>query len=772
MSPDATRRRFLERAGLGALALAAGCSGRPESDTPTDVATPADGTDSTNGPETDGDDRTETPVPVEPLDGSWASYRADAANAGAVPDPGPADDPVERWRFAPATGAPATAAAALDGAVAYATETGVGVARAVADGGVRWRRPLPEVASVDPVAVGGTVAFVASGRLVGLAADTGAERWSIELEGSVQGLSATGDRLVAATDREVAALAPAEETVRWRHTVDGTVATPPGTAADAGIVAVGLSSGAVLAVGAEGGDDDAATGTERWRYDLGSATLSPAVAADRVYAATEDRLVALDTAGNRVWGFDPRLPIAGGPVVAPGVVYLSTVTDDAAPPTDRGGSGGDGDDGAEGTSTPTPTAMPTDTLFLAATVHALSAADGTTRWETRVRDTYNFTSGAPAAIPLSAADEDRLLADIGGDVVAFDADDGDRLWTATGSGTGRPPAIVDGVVSAGPVGVGLPDGTERWAVRTGTAGVSAPTAVGNAVYVGSDDRYLYALSATDGAVRWAARTDGRIRSSPVVDPESGTVYVGTQTGSLYAFAAADGTEAWRTGLGGQVQPPTLWDGTLFLGVFSPTLYAVDAADGSVRWRAERPDPFLAGVPAVADGTVVAGNNGEIAAFDAADGTELWSASYGEDMLVQSTPVIADGRAFVNLGDALRAFDLADGTELWSLSTGGANRPPVVRDGTVYAPTESGVVAAAAADGTRQFGVGTGSPAVALGDGTVYAATERAVSAVDATTGDRLWRDRLPARTVPVPADEFLFVGDDSGRLRAIGPDPT
>jgi outer membrane protein assembly factor BamB len=771
MPSDTSRRRFLERAGLGALALAAGCSGRSDPDTSTDVATPTDGTDPTDGPETDGDDRTETPVPVDPLDGSWASYRADAANAGAVPDPGPSDEPVECWRFAPATGAATTAAVQLEGAVAYATETGVGVARAVADGGVRWRRPLPDVASVDPVAVGGTVAFVASGRLVGLAADTGAERWSIGLDGSVQGLSSTGDRLVAATDREVVALAPTEGTVRWRHTVDGTVVTPPGAAGDAGIVAVGLSSGAVLAVEAraEGDGDGAAAGTERWRYDLGSATLPPAVAADRVYAATEDRLVAVDHDGNRVWSYDPRLPIAGPPVAALGGVYLSTLTDDAAPPTDRGGVDESGD--GETDDTPTPTPVPTDTLFLAATVHALSAADGTTRWETRVRDTYNFTSGAPVEIPLTVAGEDRLLADVGGDLIAFDAGAGDRLWTAAGAGTGRPPAVVGAVVSSGPVGVTLPNGTERWAVRTGTAGVSAPTVVGNAVYVGSDDRYLYALSAADGDVRWAVRTDGRIRSSPVVDPESGTVYAGTQSGSLYAFGAADGTEVWRTDLGGQVQPPTLWNKTLYLGVFSPTLYAVDAADGTVRWRTERSDPFLAGVPAVADGTVVAGKNGELAAFDAADGTELWSASYGEDMLVQSTPAIADGRAFVNLGDALRAFDLADGTELWSLTTGGATRPPVVRDGTVYAPSESGVVAADAADGTRQFGVGTGSPAVALGDGTVYAATDRAVSAVDAATGDRLWRDLLPARTVTVPADEFLFVGDDSGRLRAFGPDP-
>jgi outer membrane protein assembly factor BamB len=743
-----TRRRFLERVGVATLALAAGCSTQPETD-----GQSTDGTAPTPTAEPSADP-TPTPTPVGPLEGSWRSYRADAANTAAVDASGPRELPATYWKFVTATGRPTTAAVGVGGAAVYATDTPALVARDAVDGSVRWRRPLPGAATADPVAVDGTGAVAADGTLVGFAADSGADRWSSTLDGPVQGLTTAEGRIVAATDGAVVGLSASEGTVQWRHAVEGRVATPPEAAG--GTVAVGLASGDVVALRA-GTDDEA--GTPRWRTTVAAVpAFAPAVTTEQVYVATETDVTALDTAtGERAWTV--AFPAAGAPVATEAAVYVTALNDDAAPPESDAGSGA-------GTTTATP--PPTDTMYLAVQVESLAPADGSTQWRARLRDTYNFTSGPPATVPLAVAGE-RVVVDVGGDLTAFDAA-GTERWSAPGAGTGSPPAAVGDVVSSGLAGVVTEDGHVRWRFEAGAAAISDPVVVGNDVYVGSDDQYLYALTANTGDPRWVARTDGRIRSSPAVDDD--TAYVGTDTGSLYAFDRTDGTERWRTEIGGQVQPPTLWEGTLYVGTFSPTVYAVDAADGTREWTTTRDDPFLTGVPAVADGVVVAGNNGDLRGFDAADGTELWAQSPGGDgMAVQSTPAIADGRVFVNLGDAVRAFELADGSELWSVRTGGSNRPPVVDDGTVYASGENGLVAVEAATGSRQWRTdGTRRLDLTVGAEAIFAVGDDRLFAIDRATGDSLWGESgLPGRTAPVPAGELLFVGDDAGRLRALGP---
>ena len=55
------------------------------------------------------------------------------------------------------------------------------------------------------------------------------------------------------------------------------------------------------------------------------------------------------------------------------------------------------------------------------------------------------------------------------------------------------------------------------------------------VYVGSVDKYLYALDAGSGELRWWYRTGDAVVSSPAV--VDGVVYVGSGDGYLYAVSA-------------------------------------------------------------------------------------------------------------------------------------------------------------------------------------------------------------------------------------------
>ncbi|MEF8869493.1 MAG: PQQ-binding-like beta-propeller repeat protein [Haloarculaceae archaeon] len=743
------RRGFLALLGAGAGLGLAGCSGDPrDTDPEGSVPSPAPTDSSPVGPP-------DAPSNVPPLDGSWESHRHDAGNTAATDDPGPAAEPTEVWRraTATATGEPATSPAATGDAFFVPTRSGVLYARAADDGAVRWSIAPTAGTEVAPVASDGTVVLAAGDGLLGLAVDSGEERWTAAVDGTVTGLATTGDGVVAATGSGLTAVAAADGAERWRHRVDGTISTPP--ASGGATVAVGRSSGAVLAV-------DTETGERRWRASVGTEVgLAPAVGDAAVYVGAGSRLVALEEGnGSERWTFGTAHPIAAPPVPVDGAVCLATLDGDA-----ESGRTGTAPPGADGT--PTPTAA--DVRWLAADVVAVSPGDGSERWRAEETARYSFTSGPPASLPLAAAG-DRVFLVVGDELIAYDAATGGTVWSVTADAV--TPAVADGVVSTGRVGVDVSDGSVRWRFRTGGGIGASPAVVGNTAYVGSDDQYLYALAANAGTVDWAVPTDGMVRASPVVGDDA--VYVGTTNGSLYAFDRADGTERWRAGIGGQVQSPALDDGTLYVGTFSRTLFALDAADGSERWRTEVDgERFVALTLSVSGESVFGGANGDLRAFDAADGSERWRVTADREV-VQSTPVAARGTVFVNMGDSLRAFDAEDGSERWSRSTGGAHESPALHDDTVYASGDGSVYALDAADGTERWRTGVGDDlALAVGSEAVYGLSfDTPVLALDRSDGSVRWRQRgFVGTTAPALAGEYLFVGDDTGRVRAIGPTP-
>lgn len=685
------------------------------------------------------------------LDGSWESYQHDAASTGSTDDPGPVAEPSERWRRTTLTGGPATSPAAVNGAFVVVARSGAVYALEAADGSVRWRGARTVETNIAPVALDGTVVVADGETLVGIGSETGETRWTVDLDGTPVELAAADGRIVAATGREIVGVASGVGTVQWRRSVDGSVTT---VGAGDGTIAVSLSSGSVLGL-------DAGSGRDRWRESIGGKpTFAPAVGNGRVYLVRGSRLVALDgPSGDEVWTHETAYPIATSPAVTGEAVYLSTVNEEAEPKTPAPSADG------------TPTPHPTDTLWFGADVRALAPADGHTLWRSTVTDTYNFTSGPPEMFPIVATD-DRVIVCLNGTLHAYDATTGGQAWSAPAGG--RAPAVTDGVVSTGHVGIDLAGGARTWRFRTGDSVISAPAVVGNTVYVGSDDNHLYALEATTGTPEWAARTDDIIRAAPAVGDDA--VYVGTINGTLYALDRADGTELWRSTLGGDIRAPTLHDGTLYVGNFSRTLFALDAADGTEAWRTTvESDRFVALEVAVADGAVYAGTNGDLRAFETADGTTRWSVLVGDDARVQSPPVAADGRVYVNIGDAVRAYDTADGTEVWTHSiAGNANDPPVVNDGVVYASSDEAVHAVDAADGTEQWQtpVGNTLKMAATGDAVYGWGLDTPLVALDPDDGSWLWQTGgFEPRSPLAVAGDYLFVGDNSGSVRALGPTP-
>ena len=81
----------------------------------------------------------------------------------------------------------------------------------------------------------------------------------------------------------------------------------------------------------------------------------------------------------------------------------------------------------------------------------------------------------------------------------------------------------------------LEPGTLIWEFEA-EGDVSSSPAIGSdgTVYVGSDDKKLYALNGANGAKKWEFQTGGWVRSSPAIGSD-GIIYVGSNDKKLYAI---------------------------------------------------------------------------------------------------------------------------------------------------------------------------------------------------------------------------------------------
>ncbi|HEX6798013.1 MAG TPA: PQQ-binding-like beta-propeller repeat protein [Ktedonobacterales bacterium] len=169
-------------------------------------------------------------------------------------------------------------------------------------------------------------------------------------------------------------------------------------------------------------------------------------------------------------------------------------------------------------------------------------------------------------------------------------------------------------------------GPEIWRADTGatkaqqlkksdTYYVSAtPTIASSVIYVGSQDNFVYALDAGTGARLWSFPTNGPITySSPVI--ANGVLYVGSNDNNLYALNARSGRLVWQYATGGQINgTPTLASGVVYAGSYDQYVHAVDATSGKLIRKYNAGGQVFA-QPVVAEGVLyVVTGNGWVLAF--------------------------------------------------------------------------------------------------------------------------------------------------------------
>jgi outer membrane protein assembly factor BamB len=258
----------------------------------------------------------------------------------------------------------------------------------------------------------------------------------------------------------------------------------------------------------------------------------------------------------------------------------------------------------------------------------------------------------------------------------------------------------------------------KWKFKTDAAVISTPAVIDGTAYFGSNDHFVYAVNAADGAQRWKFKTGSRVTSSPAV--YNGRVYFASYDGNIYALDAKSGELRWKFASEGErrftgrhlhgsepagesmpdpfdfyLSSPTIDADTVYIGSGDGNIYALDAASGALRWKF-RTSNVVHASPAVANDTVYIGSwDSYFYAIDAKSGQQRWRFKTGEDheianqVGIQSSAVIADGVVYFGCRDSnLYALDAASGAKEWAYSNKGSwvISTPIAMDGTVYFAT--------------------------------------------------------------------------------------
>lgn len=302
--------------------------------------------------------------------------------------------------------------------------------------------------------------------------------------------------------------------------------------------------------------------------------------------------------------------------------------------------------------------------------------------------------------------------------------------------------LIPGPLAAQPTTppAGGPIAKPTWIFKTGAAIWSSPVAADKTVYFGSNDGFIYALSARNGKLVWRFKTGDRVMGRLTVDrghlyalsddgylykldrrsarmtwkfdthggavardlpsPKSqaydyltsaaavanGTVYIGSADKRLYAVDAETGHEKWHFDTGGIVRSiPAVSDGLIFTGSFDHNIYALDARTGALRWKYDTHREVVSS-PLVVDGTVYLGSRcADLFALDAATGKIKWKYFYWSSW-VESSARMLNGILYIGSSDyqQLLAIDALNGKRRWNINLNGSVwSTPAVTNQNVY-----------------------------------------------------------------------------------------
>lgn len=309
----------------------------------------------------------------------------------------------------------------------------------------------------------------------------------------------------------------------------------------------------------------------------------------------------------------------------------------------------------------------------------------------------------------------------------------------------------------------------------------------------------------------------RIESGAAVDPELDGVSVilppaqvntewgqaGGNAGKSYGQLALSSAPSriWTASIAGSsnkrrlAASPVVGDGKLFVMDTDGVVTAFDAGSGGKLWSkslgasGDGENSLFGGGASYDSGRVYVTNGiGEVAALQAADGSEIWKVKPSGPL--RGSPTVAFNSVYVMTQDnQIIALNAADGAPLWTESASMAQSgvfgvaAPAAGQGTVIAGYSSGELVAYRYENGRQLwsdALARTSISTAVGSltdvdadpiidrGRVYALGEGGrMAAYELVTGQRIWELNLAGISTPVIAGEWVFTLTDDAQLLAI-----
>jgi eukaryotic-like serine/threonine-protein kinase len=204
---------------------------------------------------------------------------------------------------------------------------------------------------------------------------------------------------------------------------------------------------------------------------------------------------------------------------------------------------------------------------------------------------------------------------------------------------------------------------------------STPVIVDSTIFFGSGDK-IYAISITDGYLRWTYQTGGLVHTTPAI--MKNLLYAGSFDGYLYAVDIKTGGLAWKfktTGISsfpkGEVTGNPVVAGQMVIaGARDFNLYAVDARGGFTCWMKQFPAGWALPVM-VNDSVIYVGTSDDrsLFAFDLRNGREVWKADAGFNIL-GGCAIRKNIGYFGTLAGKVHGIDLKTGKISWTIELEG------------------------------------------------------------------------------------------------------
>lgn len=255
-----------------------------------------------------------------------------------------------------------------------------------------------------------------------------------------------------------------------------------------------------------------------------------------------------------------------------------------------------------------------------------------------------------------------------------------------------------------------------WVQELNAPGTSAPTVVGDLVYVVSRDSTAWAIETTNGRIRYQLNgipsdTSFGGGAGPAVSADLAVFPF--PSGEVLGVFPQGGIQRWSQIVSGDRPGQALGDlsdiagdpvidgDRVYVGNFSGVTVAIDAASGERIWTAGE---GASGPVWPAGGSIFMVNDlNELVRLDAADGSAIWRTALPDlqeqkgffnrksTVFANYGPTLAGGRLIVASSDGLlRSFDPTSGALVASVPLpGGAASAPAVAGGMLYVVTKTG-----------------------------------------------------------------------------------